>query len=150
MKKFQFSLTTVLDYKNQVLDSLQAEHAALIQRQRLQEEKIAVLEDRYAALNQEFRQAEREGITIAEAMGYESGLRYLEREIAREERLLRQIQEEAERKRQQVVAARQETASLEKLRERKRQDYDKQVQKSEEQFIDELVSAARVTGANAS
>ena len=47
--------------------------------------------------------------------------------------------------RQQVVAARQETASLEKLREQKLDGYRKAVQKQEEQFIDELVSASRVT-----
>ena len=47
------------------------------------------------------------------------------------------------------MAARQDTATIEKLKEKKLEDYRKSVQKSEEQFIDELVSAQRAT-ANAS
>ena len=47
-----------------------------------------------------------------------------------------------------MVAARQETASLEKLRDHKLEDYQKMVQKQEEQFIDELVSTTRVMASN--
>ena len=38
MKKFQFSLETVLDYKNQVLSSLQNEHGAILAQLHAQEE----------------------------------------------------------------------------------------------------------------
>ena len=150
MKKFQFSLDKVLDYKGQILDSLRNEHAILIQQVRQAEERLRQAEERYVQFNREFREAEAEGITIAEALRYEGGLRYLEGEIQREARLLRQAQEEAERKRQQVVEARQETASLEKLKEKKHLAYQKGVQKSEELFIDELVSTARAMDASAS
>ena len=94
------------------------------------------------------RTAAEEGITIADAMGYETGLRVLEKEIQAQEKRLRQLQEEAEEKRLKMVAARQETASLEKLRDHKLEDYQKMVQKQEEQFIDELVSTTRVMASN--
>ena len=148
MKKFQFNLDNVLDYKQQVLENLQNEHSVLLQRVRRQEELIAGLEADYAALNQEFRQAEREGITIADARAYEMGLRAQEKTIQAEYRRLEQLQAEAERKREQVVAARQETAALEKLKDKKLEDYRKMVQKGEEQFIDELVSTTRVMASN--
>ena len=122
----------------------------MLEKVRRQEERLEQEQARYAQLNREFRQAEAEGITIAEAMRYESGLRYLEGVIQRETRVLQQLQEEAERKRKQVVQARQETASLEKLKEKKHAAYLKGVQKSEELFIDELVSAARVMDSSAS
>lgn len=150
MKKFQFNLDKVLDYKGQILDSLRNEHAIALEKVRRQEERLEQEQARYTQLNREFRQVEAEGITIAEAMRYESGLRYLEGVIQRETRVLQQLQEEAERKRRQVVQARQETASLEKLKEKKHADYLKGVQKSEELFIDELVSAARVMDSSAS
>ena len=79
MKKFQFSLESVLGYKQQVLESLQNEHAILIQKMRQQEERLRQMEESYWAWNEEFRQAEMEGITVAEAMRYESGLRFWER-----------------------------------------------------------------------
>ena len=108
--------------------------------------KMVVLqaaEERYRGLNLEFRQAETEGLTIAEALRYESGLRFLEDEIQREAKRLREYEAAAEEKRRQVVAARQDTASLEKLKDKKWEDYQKQVQKGEELLIEELVTAAR-------
>ena len=47
MKKFRFSLETVLDYKEQVLASLQSEHGAILARIREQETYIEELEAAY-------------------------------------------------------------------------------------------------------
>lgn len=149
MKKFQFSLDSVLSYKQQVLEGIQNEYAALTAKVRQQEERVRAVRQRYADLNQEFREKEAFGMTIVEARRYESGLRFLEMEIQREETLLKELREQAEAKRRELVAARQDTATIEKLKEKKLEDYRKSVQKSEEQFIDELVSAQRAT-ANAS
>ena len=47
MKKFKFSLDTVLDYKQQVLDALRGEHAVILAQVRAQEEVLeAVWGDR--------------------------------------------------------------------------------------------------------
>ncbi len=147
MKKFQFSLESVLGYKQQVLESLQNEHAILIQKMRQQEERLRQMEESYWAWNEEFRQAEMEGITVAEAMRYESGLRFWEKEIAQQRQTVLQCQQEVEQKRRQVVAARQETASLEKLRDKKQEEYRKAVQKGEELFIEEVVAAQKAMAA---
>ena len=85
MKRFQFGLDTVLQYKRQVLDGAQNEYAEAIQRVRQQERRLREAEARHRSLNQQFRRAEAEGITIADAMGYEMGLRMLEGEIQRED-----------------------------------------------------------------
>ncbi len=143
MKRFQFNLNTVLSYKQQVLEELQNEHGQLLYQVRQQELVLQAAEERYRGLNLEFRQAETEGLTIAEALRYESGLRFLEDEIQREAKRLREYEAAAEEKRRQVVAARQDTASLEKLKDKKWEDYQKQVQKGEELLIEELVTAAR-------
>ena len=147
MKKFQFSLDHVLDYKQQVLEGVQNEHAILMQQVRSQEELLEGLRQRYQDCNRELREAEAVGITVAEAMRLESGLRFWEREIVKNEKLLDQYRKEAEEKRRQVVAARQDTASLEKLKDKKHTDYRREVQKGEEQFIEELVAARRVVTA---
>ena len=86
MKKFQFGLDGVMRYKQQVLEGAQNEYAVLVQRVQQQEQRLQTVVERYRAYNQEFRQAEAEGITIAQAMGYESGLRALEREQKQEEK----------------------------------------------------------------
>ena len=143
MKKFHFSLDTVLGYKQQVLDNLRSEHAALLRQVTEQEAVVAGLVQQHRQLNADFREAEREGMTIARAKTYEMGLRVLEQQIQAATVRLRELEQAAEEKRRQVVAARQETASLEKLKDKKWEDYQKQVQKGEELLIEELVTAAR-------
>lgn len=87
------------------------------------------------------------GVTIADAMGYEMGLRMLEGEIQREESRLHQLQTEAEERRKRMIAARQDTSSLEKLREKKLESYEKELQRQEELRIDELVANTRAVEA---
>lgn len=150
MKKFQFRLDTVLSYKQQVQEGLQNEHATLLQKVQMQEQRLAEVQQRYRDLNREFREAEATGITIAEAMSYEGGLRFLEREIQKEMKTLQECHRAAEKKREEVMEASQETMVLERLKEKKLDDYHKDVQKKEEQFIEELVSTTRVMEASLS
>ena len=56
---------------------------------------------------------------------------------------LEKLKAQEEKKRAEVVEARKETSSIEKLREKKLAAYHKALEKSEEQFIEEFVSAAR-------
>lgn len=150
MKKFQFSLETVLDYKQQVLSARQTEHAAVLAQLRAQEEVLLALEEQYRQTDSEFLQEKLEGISIGDAMGYERYLRMTEQRIQLELRQLERIQRQEEEKRGQVVLAKQDTSSLEKLREKKLDSYNKAVQKGEEAMIDELVSAARVMAGSVS
>jgi len=72
MKKFQFSLDTVLDYKQQVLTSLQSEHGAILLRVRQQEEVLEQTEHAHRELNEEFTRRRAEGISIKDALMLES------------------------------------------------------------------------------
>ncbi|HIS64666.1 MAG TPA: flagellar export protein FliJ [Candidatus Avoscillospira avistercoris] len=141
MKKFQFSLSTVLGYKQQVQEGLQNEHAQLVHRVRQAEQRLEELEEAYRSCNRELREAEAKGTTVSEVLKYQSALRYWEQQIHDARAHLVQCRQAAEAKRAELVAARQETASLEKVRERKHEEYRYQIQKSEELFIEELVAS---------
>lgn len=147
MKKFRFSLETVLDYKQEVLSALQTEHAAILARVHAQEDLLEELEAHYRALDGEFTQRKMEGITILDAMQYEQYLRAAERQIEEAAALLEELRAEAEAKRTEVVEAKKDTSSIEKLREKKLDSYNKAVQKSEELIIEEFVTTARVMAA---
>lgn len=148
MKKFKFSLDTVLSYKDQVLNSLKIEHGVILAEIRMQEEVLEDVWRRYRDYNEEFRDQKLSGISALDALMYESGLRAQELEIKRETEKLEALRIKEEQKRNEVVEAKKETASLEKLRERKLDTYNKGVQKSEEQRIEEFVSTQRaMTGA---
>ncbi len=129
MKKFKFSLDTVLSYKEQVLDALKGEHAAILVKVREQEDYLDGLWSKYRAYNAEYSQ----------------------RKIEQETERLETLRKEEEAKRQEVVEAKKETSSLDKLKEKKLDLYNKSVQKAEEILIDEFVSSARSrSGASAS
>ena len=144
MKKFHFSLETVLDSKQQILASLQAEHGAILAQVREQERLIEELEAEYQQMDGEFAQRKLEGIAILDAMKYEQYLRAMERQIQLALEDLAQLQKKEEAKRAEVVTAKQDTSSIEKLREKKLDHYKKAMQKNEEAMIDELVSTKRV------
>ncbi len=149
MKRFQFSLETVLDYKQQVLSALQTEHAQALAQLRAQEEVLHGLEEQYQQTDTQFSRQKMEGIAVGAALDYERYLRVMEHKIQEELRQLERLKRQEEDKRDQVVVARQDTSSLEKLREKKLDSYNKAVQKGEEAMIDEMVSAARVMAGSA-
>jgi flagellar FliJ protein len=144
MKKFQFSLESVLSYKDQVLDALQGEHALLLAKVREQEELIDQLQQQYHDCNEEYRVRKQEGMTVLDATSYQRYLRTLENEITHETQVLEERRHEAENKREEVVNAKMETSSLEKLKDKKFDDYQKAAQKSDELFVEEFVSGNRV------
>ena len=144
MKKFRFSLETVLDYKQQALEALQVEHGAILAQVRAQEAYLEDLETEYREMDAEFCRRKLEGIVMLDAMRYEQYLRAMERQIKQAVERLEELREQAEAKRLEVVAAKQDTSSIEKLKEKKLEMYNKAVQKSEEKAIEEFVSTTRV------
>ena len=143
MKKFQFSLESVLSYKQQVLDALKGEHADILAQVHAQEDVLEAAWQEYRDCNEEYSQRKAEGMTITDALVYQNGLRVLERNLQRETDKLEALRKKEEQKRQEVVDAKIDTSSIEKLREHKLEDYNKAVQKDEEKLIDEFVSSAQ-------
>jgi len=149
MKKFKFSLETVLDYKNQVLSSLQNEHGTILAQLHRQEEVLQNLQNQYYEADDEFTQRKMEGMSIIDALSYEQYLRAMERQLYNEAKILEEIKQAEEAKRNQVIAAKQDTSSIEKLKEKKLEAYRKEVQKIEEANLEDFISTARIMSATA-
>ena len=149
MKKFKFSLDTVLSYKQQVLEALQGEHALALAAVREQETLLENLWQQYRDYNAEYRRRAEEGLPLTEALMYQNGLRAAEQEIQRDTQRLEELRAEEEKRREKVIEAKKDTSSIEKLREKKLDAYHKAEAMSEEAFIEEFVSTMRVNAANA-
>lgn len=149
MKKFKFSLDTVLSYKQQVLEALQGEHALALAAVREQETLLEKLWQEYRDYNAEYRRRAEEGLPLTEALMYQNGLRAAEQEIQRQTARLEELRAEEEKRREKVVEAKKDTSSIEKLKEKKLDAYHRAEAKSEEAFIEEFVSTMRVNAANA-
>lgn len=143
MKKFQFGLDSVLGYRQQVLEGRQNEYARTLQKVAQQQDRVDNAQARYQDLNRRFREEAAKGITVSDALGFEMGLQVLEMEITRETKCLQELQAEAEQQRAKVLKAHQDAAILERLKEKQKEAYQKELQKQDERFIDELISAVR-------
>ncbi len=144
MKKFRFQLDTVLGYKQQVLDNRLVEHGAAVAQVTRQEAVLDDAQGRRAGYEAEFRQRQAEGMTMFEALKYQNCMQALVQEIERETEKLAQLRRIEEEKRARVVESRVETKTLEKLKEIKLQDYNYDLRRDEERFIDDLTATKRV------
>lgn len=144
MKKFRFQLDTVLGYKQQVLDNRLVEHGAAVAQVTKQEAVVQSVQERLADYENEFQEKQATGMSMFEALKYQNCIQALISELERETEKLVQLRRIEEEKRARVVESRVETKTLEKLREIKQQDYNHDVQKEEERFIDDLTATRRV------
>lgn len=149
MKKFRFSLGTVLDYQQKTLDSLQIEYGLMLSNVRQQEELLESVRQHYVATNEEFRERKRSGLTIAGALSYEMGLQVLEQERLREQEKLNALRLQEAALHAKLIESKVDTSSLELLRDKKLRHYQHELQKQDEHFIDDLVGFARLEAAAA-
>lgn len=142
MKKFNFPLDTVLNYKDQALDNLKSEHAQIIAKVGQQEKMIQLLTEKRRVACIQFQEETQKGIAVNLMREYEGYITYMQQKILAEQGILQKLKRKEEQKRAEVVEARQEVASIEKLKEKKLMQYNKDVLRSEELFIEEFVSNA--------
>ena len=140
MKKFSFSLDTVLNYKEQVLDGIKAEHMKVLVKVRKCEDEIDELEKKYNDTAQEFDFKKTKGMDIHEVHFYDNFLQLLQRQIARKLEEYDMLKKKEEEKRAKVVEAKKDCSSIQKLKEKQYEEYRKQEQKENEQMIEEFVS----------
>lgn len=148
MKKFKFSLNSVLSYKDQCLESLQNEHAALLAQARSIEQCIQEKKNAYYRFDEQYQERCSKGIAITDVRLCESQLRAMENDIQLEKQKLEGVRKQVEQKRMEVVSAKQDSASIEKLKAKKQAAYQKAMAKDEEIFVEEFVSAAQVRCSN--
>ena len=136
-----------MDFKTQTLDALLVELDVLQGRVMAQEYQCDEAHRKVEEYNLEYTRRKVEGMTILEAMECESCQQVLQRRAKQEDEKLVRLKKLEDATRNEVVEARKETHSLEKLKEMRRTEYDKAVVKEEEKFLDDLAAARRVTEA---
>ena len=140
MKKFQFSLDHVRDYRDRLLDEETGKLQRLRAEQTRIEQLIAQLEADFAQVSKAMRDAQAEGITALEQRGFSLQLESIRMQTHELTDLLKGVQDQAEQQTQIVVAANQEVSKLDKLKDRQYEDWQTSVRKAEEERIEELVS----------
>lgn len=130
MKKFAFALDKVLSYKRQYEDSIRNEHAAIMHEIRIQEEAFRQLSDKDVEIRLQMKQEQEMGCQILRIHTYENYLEYLKGEMFRVTQRLKALKVKEEKKRKELIAAKTDTTSLDKLKEKKYRNIIKKFKKS--------------------
>ena len=143
MKKFNFSLQKLLDYKEQVFETernILVEMNAVLAR--LQEE-LARMQNEHIQRVRELNEKAAQGMLPAEMQTHKYYLVVLDEEILQKIEQI-ELQQQAIDKQMDVVReARLEISTIEKLKERKLEEYNYTAMKEHEQFIEEFVTNQR-------
>ena len=140
MKKFEFSLRHMRDYRDRLLD----EEKGTLQRRKAErdqiENDIARLEGDFAALSRKMQEKAEKGTTVIELRKLSAQMDNVRLQIQDLEKALVKAEQRVEKQMDVVVEANKEVTKLDKLEEKQREEYRHQVSKAEEDRIDEFVS----------
>lgn len=140
MKKFYFSLNKVLTYKEQTEELLRNDYMQKLALVREQEVIIEKIKEQYHHYWTTLEDGKQNGCTIVFLQAYEKYLKTIQEQLVKEENILEQLKQDAEEKRHILMMAKIERTSIEKLKEKKQEEYQKLVQKEEELLVEEFVS----------
>ncbi len=141
MKKFNFRLERVLKYKDQILDGLKNEHAKILMDIRNKEEEIARLERKYLEVCKDYNEEKFKGnLHIERILQIEFYLESLDMQIKRENAVLDDLKLAEAKKREEVVRAKQDVQSLEKLKENKIKEYNRELAAAGALVVEEFIS----------
>lgn len=141
MKRFDFRLQKVLNYKNQILDSLKHEHSAILMQIYNQESVIKELNSGYFTACRKCNK-EKASVTIRleQVMQYDAYLDSLNKRIEYESGVLEALRKKEEKKRAEVIIAKQDVESIEKLKDKQLDVYRKDLQIEQELVVEEFIT----------
>lgn len=140
MKRFNYSLETVLDYKTQVLDNLKTEHAVIVRSVNQKKEEIEGLKAQLNGFQYGFDEAKINGAPIESFWLYDMCIVGMEQKIDEQKEQLLNLKVKEEKKKNEVVVAKIDTSKFEKLKGKRFREYQKAEMKEEEAFTEDFVS----------
>ena len=139
MKRFHYSLETVLDYKTQVLDNLKKEHAVMLKSVNDKKEEIRQLNGELKEYEGSFDETKSAGASIESYLLYDMCIDRMKEQIRQEKERLVVLKNREEKKKNEVIDARVDASKFEKLKEKRLQEYRAAEMKEEEAFVEEFV-----------
>ncbi len=145
MKKFSFSLQKVLEIKKQILESYKAELSSLNNDLNIINEDISSLKIHLTEIDNEFTNKSSVSISVGELAYYKMLMNSILKQIENKEEEKQNLLKKIEAKRQEIISMNMEISSLDKLKEKEFEKYNKVFMKNEEIFIEEFVSNKSIT-----
>lgn len=143
MKKFVFSLESVLRYKKETLDALKNEMAQLHLKIRELEDGISRTQQEYNGLNRTLVLQMKTGAEPRDIAVYKRYFAELDRRVRKLEAQRTAVQRAAATKQEEIVHMKSDISGLEKLREAQQKEYEARDRKEQEQLIEEFVTRTK-------
>lgn len=139
MKKFSFTLQKILEIKEQMLDNLKIELGGLNNNLARIEASINNLKAQLQKIEKEFIEKSSVSISVGEMTYYKMLTSSILKQIENKEEEKCIVLRKIEAKRQEIISMNVEISSLEKLKEKEKDKYNKTLNRNEEIFIEEFV-----------
>ncbi|MGI5891298.1 MAG: flagellar export protein FliJ [Bacillota bacterium] len=144
MKKFQFSMQKILEYKTHMEDSEKNTLQAMRLYHQQLEEKLQLLCGQVNQYQCDYEQKCSEGIAIRDLISLQDYIHELQEQINHIINLIEKSKQEIEQQINKLVAISKEKNSMDKLKEKHWEDYQHEQRKIHEVFIDEFISNANL------
>lgn len=141
---FRFRLQPVLDHRAHLEDLALNRFAARLQAQAECERHIAWLQKEMRRARQELYEREQEGMPAKDYILANEYVTVLRLQVMREQSRLPLLKAQTEQARQEVVEATRGRKVLEALRDRHRQEYEREERLAEQRLLDEVAVGAYV------
>ena len=145
MKKFAFSLESVLRYKRQLLGVLKNEMSHLEADLHEAENQIAKTESKFSEINCSLLSELKTGLTAQNFTAYKGYLHYLNKDLEKlnSDKLINS--NKIASKKQEIISMNSDISGLERLKDKHWDEYLKQNRKEQELFIEEFIGRSHCT-----
>ena len=140
MAKFKFSLKSVEKYRNVLLDEAKGRYAKAVADSEKQVERIDNLKNELNIQNEELNLKNSQGISILELQGYKTYMKILESNIKDEEYKLKTLRKIEQKRRFEMIAAKTDAMSIEKVKEKRWEEFLKEEEKRQQESTLEFVA----------
>ena len=140
MGKFVFKLQAVFNLKKQIENNLKNELGKAVQELERQKKKLKDIEFERAIYYQEINVKSSSGISVGKLKEFSSYISHLNEKIDHQKNNIKRAQKSVDKYREQLIIAVQERKMMEKLREKKYEEFMKEQQREEQKIIDEIAS----------
>jgi flagellar FliJ protein len=138
MKKFNFRLQKVLEFKEHIEKQKQQELIRIRTRLEQERQTLLKLSNEQQTYQHNRLESTKQGATPNEILMIEKYLQHLKRKIQKQYLIIHQQQIHFTKKQEELRAIMQEKKSLEKYKAKKRTEYEKLIMGQEQNFLDEL------------
>jgi len=139
VKKFQFSLSHMREYKSRILDEEQGTLLRLKDEQTQIEQAIEKLQTEFQNISAQMQVAQIKGTTVMELQGFSMQLDTIRLQLKELQAALLKAVQKVEKQTKVVIAANQEVSKLDKLQDKQYEAYRHKEEKAEELRIEEIV-----------